>query len=283
MKVLITGATGFVGQTFLSRIHQLQDFEIHLSSRRPIPNLFNVIIGDLRDRRYVADVLKHEFDQVYHFAWEGIPDFGINKSSVNFSIGMNLLSELQNYPKTEVNFIGSCFEYGSIIGKVSEKHEPMGQSLFAITKRSLHDALKFSRENYRWFRPFYIYGKNQRAGSLIPSLIASARQGKVLELKNPNSFHDFISVDDVCSAILSISQHNDSFGDFNLGTEVLTSVGAIAREVYSTYHLEYSFQESSPTGLVADYSRVNSLTGWQPRLVGILGIAKYLQEMKFMI
>lgn len=278
MKVLVTGASGFVGQTLLAQLNQISGVETFIISRYEKHSSNRLLVGDLKDTSFIADVFSIGFDQVFHLAWEGIPDLGISYCSMNFQYGVSLLKELERYPSTQVNFLGSCLEYGSHVGKVCDSDTPGGRDIFALTKQCLNLAIRASRTQYRWFRPFYIYGRGQRRDALIPTILDLATANKILKLKNPNSYHDFIAVEDVCTAILKISLETKAFGEFNLGTGESTSSGEIGRAIYSLFDLEYSYEYEKVNGLVAQPNRARQLVGWKPKFAGLDGILEYVKS-----
>ena len=73
-------------------------------------------------------------------------------------------------------------------------------------------------------RLFYVYGANQRTGSLLPTLERSLKEDKVPSLNTPKNANDFVYVEDVAAAFeLALSAEFDS-GIYNLGTGSSTSV-----------------------------------------------------------
>ena len=66
-------------------------------------------------------------------------------------------------------------------------------------------------------RPFYIYGKNQRKGSLIPKLILSIKKKKKIILQNAFNSNDYINVKDVSMVIKKILLTKPKTGIYNIG------------------------------------------------------------------
>jgi nucleoside-diphosphate-sugar epimerase len=278
MKVLITGATGFLGSSFLDGIKNRKNIEIDIVSRSELKTNFNVLVGNLNSKTFLKKILKKDYKKIFHFAWEGLPDLSYENCAINYKLTSNLINEVSKLRNTELNIIGSCLEYGAISEKVSDYDSPKGDTHFAKTKIKLNSLLKNSQIPYKWYRPFYVYGVNQSKKSLIPSTLQAASKGIILNHKNPNSAHDFISVEDLSLAINRIAFDYDEFGEFNIGTGELTTVGEIAHEIYNYFNLNYSYNLEEKTGLCSDNKRIYNLTGWNPKYQGLVGIKEYFSN-----
>jgi dTDP-6-deoxy-L-talose 4-dehydrogenase (NAD+) len=279
MKTLITGASGFVGTQLIKELQQQNEHELFGISRNHRDSTQNLkwLRGDLNDKSFVKSLSTMGFEKVFHLSWEGLPDRGEHFSQVNLENSIRFLKAVSGNGEVELNVIGSCLEYGNTTGPVRDSEIPTGDDAFALAKIAIHEFTKSLGMPYRWYRPFYIFGIGQSPKSLIPSIIAALSMGKEIEVKAINNSHDFISVDDLASAI-AISSANDSFfGEINVGTGELTCVGEILKEFHSYYGKTFNQSFSGNPGLIAKPDVLIRDFNWKPLYVGAHGIIEYFK------
>ena len=153
-----------------------------------------------------------------------------------------------------------------------------GNDDFALAKIAIHEFTKSLGVPYRWYRPFYIFGIGQSPKSLIPSIIAALSVGKEIEVKAINNSHDFISVDDLASAIAISSTNNSIFGEINIGTGEPTCVGEILKVFHGYYGKKFNQTFSRNPGLFAKPDVLTNDLDWKPVYVGAQGIIEYFKE-----
>ena len=73
MKILVTGASGFVGKNFLDNTLHKDLFTLSTSNITS-HKIHKHFIGNLSDPIFFQGVLNEKFDVVIHLAWIGLPD-----------------------------------------------------------------------------------------------------------------------------------------------------------------------------------------------------------------
>ena len=73
-------------------------------------------------------------------------------------------------------------------------------------------------KNFYSIRPSYIYGHNQRKGTLIDLLLKSIKKNKKLNMSHCKLYRDYIFVDDVAKAFLNVTKRNGDKGIYNVGS-----------------------------------------------------------------
>lgn len=282
MRILITGATGFIGKKLIEELNDTKKYEIYALSRtaRRDTSFVRYIFGDLNDRSFVDSLQAFKFRRLYHLGWEGLPDRSENISKLNLKNSKNLLAVLAKSKNIEFDIMGSCLEYGDVTGLAENLEFPKGGNSFADAKLELHKYTKHLKIPFRWYRPFYVYGEGQSAKSLIPNLIDKLKgndEGS-LRFNSLNSSHDFISVTDVAKAISISSLTPNFFGEINVGTGTLTNVGEIVKLIYGHYGYVLQKDYSVETGLFTNANKLRAFTNWVPKYVGITGMLEYLKE-----
>lgn len=314
MRILITGATGFLGRCATADLLK-QGAEIAILTRNKsnIKNLMNLektgektgekataIEGSLESLETCSKAIK-DFnpDVCLHLAWEGIPDYSheVSKKNLDQSIGLiDFLLKETNCNKFVVS--GSCFEYGTASGSLAETADEENVSPIAWAKNTLKDylALQCKEKNlsWVWFRIFYVYGPGQRSNSLIPSLFNAIRHGDTPSIKNPNNANDFIYISDVSDAISIACLQPVESGVYNLGSGHLSRVTDIC-ELVRKHALRIEKQTLNPTvsndkknhslsvGGYANIAKAKNKLHWEPKVsteTGVKDFVAYLLDQE---
>ena len=285
MRVLLTGATGFLGNRVLPLLagHEVLCLVRNAES---LPKAANVraLPGDLTQMEsWGREVERFAPQWCIHLAWEGLPDYSLARCRANLDASLKLFGLLARSGIERIVVAGSCWEYGSATGAVSEEQPPIECGLFASTKQALRTMLEsISRaEDFecRWARIFFSYGPGQRAKSLIPQCCAAYAAGLDPEIRNPEQAQDFVYVDDVAAGIVAITQCDAGSGIFNIGSGSPTTVADVANRVARHFDRRAPFSVKQRTsGFWADTIRTEAATGWKLRTSLDEGIARTVAE-----
>lgn len=279
MRTLITGASGFVGTQLTKELQKTTDYELFGISRQPRLSTENLrwLTGDLNDSDFICSLAEMGFEKVFHLSWEGLPDRTKVYSELNLKNSKRFLEAISKPGEVELNIIGSCLEYGTKTGPVSDSEVPHGDDDFALSKLSIHNFTQSLGVPYRWYRPFYIYGVGQSPKSLIPSIISALSTNNAIEVNSINNSHDFISVDDLATAIALSSSNQSIFGEINVGTGKPTCVGDILYEFHNYYGKTFNQTYSPNPGLYSQPKVLIDTAGWKPTHVGAKGVIEYFK------
>lgn len=227
MNILITGGTGFIGKNLITQLNKNKDTNILVISKsQKILKTNNVhqIISDLgKLNKFIDKIIDFKPLVVIHLAWEGIPFFTKKNCNINYINSITLAKMCLKVPTIKKFIsIGSCLEYKKKTGQCFERNYLNHKDIFPKTKNKIYSDLSkiFNRTqiDFCWFRLFYAYGKGQREGSLIPSVISKLKNKHKLNFKKPYAGNDFVNIIDVVKLIeLSIKQKNMK-GIFNIGS-----------------------------------------------------------------
>jgi nucleoside-diphosphate-sugar epimerase len=302
MKLLVTGATGFIGQHLVNRLIEQGHIILALSRSEALlpandyPNKLFYLQTSLKlDGNTIEKIKQFEPDTLIHLAWEKIPDFSFEISFANlqnqilFFRNLFLISSLKKIIVT-----GSCWEYNRKMGVCTESDICISGNYFTWAKNSLRDFLEFEclqkNINFIWSRVFYVYGPQQRKGSLIPTVIENIQNGIVPELKTPFNSNDFIYVDDVADGLIQFAVKDVPSGIYNLGngesvpiidvvSKIETSIHG--KEILSSSVIENASQSSvKDTDFWADMGKTFNTLKWQPQTNLIMGIEKSINIKK---
>jgi nucleoside-diphosphate-sugar epimerase len=246
MKILVTGATGFIGSHLVRRL--LSDGDEVVAATRAGSSTWR--LDDVRrDVEFLELDLSAPLDGrltrglrgievVHHLAAAGVNpryDSGEAVVAANVVGTTRLLALASALDVRRFVYCGSCFEYGSGNGLV-ESALPQPQSDYAASKSAAWLlAHSHSRRNglpVVSLRPFTVYGPFESSYRLVPATIMGALDGRRIELTGGEQTRDFVYVEDAVSAFTAAASDAAPVGaTFNVCTGVETSVAELARAV----------------------------------------------------
>jgi nucleoside-diphosphate-sugar epimerase len=229
MKILVTGATGFIGNYVISELLAKGCQVIASSANKEKAGqqewFNNVDYIPFDFSQFNKEVNYYEYfgrpDCMIHLAWEGLPNY---KSSfhleVNFPRHLAFLSNLVNHGLTDLTVTGTCFEYGMQEGSLNEAMEVSPANPYAEAKdrlrRSLEDLQKIMPFHLKWLRLFYMYGKGQNPNSLLSQLDKALAKGEeVFNMSGGEQVRDFLPVEDVAAYIVKSAVQKKTEGVIN--------------------------------------------------------------------
>jgi len=235
-KILITGATGFVGANLLRQLIDGKN-DIHIIIRstsnlwriNDIIDKVNTHVCDLTNRESVEELLlKIKPQIIFHLAVYGGYQFqkeSLKIINTNFIGIVNLLDAcIETGFDCFIN-TGSSSEYGIKNKPMSENDllEPINEYGIAKAAATLYCQVIGRRENLPIFtlRLFSPYGYYEESTRLIPYLIISCLRNKELIIFNPDAVRDFVFIEDVIKSYFIIVEKRENLlpGDiFNIGS-----------------------------------------------------------------
>jgi dTDP-6-deoxy-L-talose 4-dehydrogenase (NAD+) len=248
-RILLTGATGFVGKQIL-KVLESQGYETLVvarpgwQNRIEIDNTLTQLIEttDLfqETNEWWCDVLQ-DIDTVIHSAWYVEPgEYLTAAKNLDCLVGTLQLAKaaVTSSVKRFVG-LGTCIEY-QLSDSLLTLETPLNPTtLYSATKvaayHSLREYFTHSDVSFLWCRLFYLNGEGEDARRLVPFLHEKLSKGVVADLSNGTQIRDFIDVVDAAKMIVAgtLSQTN---GAANICTGHGRSVKDLAHEIAATYN-----------------------------------------------
>ena len=221
MKILVTGATGFIGTNLISELLKDPNNIIIATSRNITKakkcNWFTKV-------KYIEHDLKNNVENLYaffqkpekviHLAWEGLENYNnLTHIEDNLFNNYKFIKNLIVNGLKDILITGTCFEYGMINGCLSEDIQTKPANAYAIAKDTLRKFIIELSKNYdfqyKWVRLFYMYGKGQSKKSLM-SLLGQAILNKDNEfnMSAGEQLRDFLHINEVVKNINLINKQN---------------------------------------------------------------------------
>ncbi|NPA80287.1 MAG: NAD-dependent epimerase/dehydratase family protein [Thermotogae bacterium] len=303
MKVLLTGASGFIGSHTVEELVR-EGFDVRVFLRynstgyvgnltrlpREILDHLELHWGDIRDytstRRATegVDAVLHLAAQIsVPYSFQNPIDFAMN----NVVGTTNLLKAALEAGVSKFIHVSTSEIFGGSNEPLSEDSPRRPRSPYAASKvgadamvRSFHYAYGL---NTFIVRPFNTYGPRQSPRALIPWIILQALKGDTVRLGNLKPRRDFTYVKDTARAlVLALLRDTPPGGEVNLGVGRSYSVLDVVRTVEEVLGKRLKVvqdpalvrpQAMEVFNLVSDNRRAREILGWEPRYTFREGIS----------
>ena len=290
-KILLTGATGFLGsyllKSFIRDNHEIIILKRSESNINKIKSLKgNCVFYDI-DKENIDDIFRIEKPEIIiHTACS----YGKNNESITNLVKTNLIFSLEIFEASIHHETKLFVNVDSLL--------PKKVSNYSFSKSQFSDWLKINTYdiNIVNLKIEQMYGpdtnKNKFFGWLFNNIMSNSTDK--IDLTSGVQKRDFIYIDDVVDAfnlIIKNRNHIRGFIDLDLGTgnfvKVKDFVKAIALEVEEIYKIKVfnrlnfgavPYREGEIMKPILDNSIIRSL-GWNPRYTYIEGIKETLKNL----
>jgi len=297
MRVLVTGATGFIG-SHLTRTLVRHGYEVYALVRRgsdlwriaDVVPAIHVVRGDLES----TDELVPFFEEArprgcFHVGWyPALPGmYLMARENLQMLEGsLRLARHLVDAGCEVIVGVGTCIEYDTAAGHLSESTPVKPESPYAATKLALGVALTqwatVAGIRVVWARLFQEFGPFEDAGRLVPLVIRSLFADTPFRPRGGNLVRDYLPVEDVAEA-LRLLMESDVRGPVNVGSGMPISVLELAQQIGRLMGRDHLIESegqgasgsaAGPAVLCADSRYLQAHTPWRPPVSLDAGLAR---------
>lgn len=298
MRVLVTGADGFIGshltEMLLDMGYDVRAFVLYNSfgswgwlDTLPADKraALDVVMGDVRDPVFVRRAMEG-VDCVFHLAAliaipysYHAPDAYVD---TNIKGTLNVLNAARDLHTRRVLVTSTSEVYGTAqYVPIDEKHPYQGQSPYSATKIA---ADRLAESYFRSFslpvtivRPFNTYGPRQSSRAVIPTVISQLLAGyDEIHLGSLTPTRDFVFCKDTARGFIELSKCDAAIGrEVNIATGQEISIGALAQKLINSIRpgtkIICEEQRLRPAAseverLLGSNELLYSLTGFRPQI-----------------
>jgi nucleoside-diphosphate-sugar epimerase len=289
-KVLVTGATGFIGGACLQALHAAGYEAIGTYRGEAVPAPQDGVIwarADLTDIDSIKALMAdHSPSHLLALAWYMGP--GNQQAIDNFrwlQHSIDLLMAFSEAGGKRVAFCGSCMEYDWTKPVALHEYDTplLPASEYGAAKAALYTAFgPLCRKldlSGAWARPFFLYGPGENPRRLAADVILSLLEGREARCSHGRQKRDFLHVGDVGDAMIRLLQ-SDLEGPLNLGSGTAIPLAAlieeIGRQIGAPELIRLGALEARPDDpplVEADVTRLQHELDWQPKFDLETGVA----------
>jgi NAD dependent epimerase/dehydratase len=309
-RILITGATGFIG-SHLTELCTKLGYQVRAFDRynpnndwgwleeSKYKNAFEVVLGDVRDYDSVQNAMR-DCDTVFHLAaLIGIPYSYVSPLAyirTNVEGTYNVLEAARHLAIENILVTSTSETYGTAqYVPIDEKHPMVGQSPYSASKiaadqLALSYFLSFGLP-VKIVRPFNTFGPRQSARAVIPTVVSQLHSGHhEINIGNLTPTRDLTYVEDTCLGFIEILKSNSLIGEVtNIGMNreisIADLISLISDLMGKSITLRMDKQRVRPDNseverLRCDNAKLIKNTAWIPRFSLETGLRETIQWIK---
>lgn len=278
MNVLVTGASGFVGQhlvrSLLNRGFHVTAVSRNVESARRHDWFSRVryIQADIYDPALDLTKVIGQHDMAVHLAWHGLPHYGeLFHIEENLPADYRFLKRLVVSGTRRLLVTGTCLEYGLQNGPLTEDMPTAPITPYGLAKDNLRLWLQQLQRKQQfelcWARLFYMYGPGQNPNSLLSQLDRAIEAGaSSFDMSGGEQLRDYLHVSEVAERLVGLLMAEGFNGVVNCCSGYPISVRRLVEQYLrrkgSNLHLNlgvYPYPDYEPMSFWGDISLLNRL------------------------
>lgn len=296
-RILITGATGFIGRHLVDHLLKNGDELIllvreHYAGGRPLPgNLprirdrFELVYADLRSLNLVNRAVREAgAEVVIHLAAAGASDPFLNPETA-----------VRHNVTGTINLMRAAFEKGDVERLIIARTpgELASMNTYAASKRSAWNFAEMYAATQGWpivgGMIFQCYGVGQPSNTVIPAAVRAAQAGRDFPMTTGTQVRDWIAVEDVTAGLQAMVRAAElSPGStVDLGTGEGTSVAEVVSLIYELAETggrplvgKLPSRPGEMTTQIADVAQTVTQLGWRPQISLRDGLGRLIHPKK---
>lgn len=291
MRVLVTGAGGFVGEHLVRNLLEA-GHEVVAAARRPFepPSGVALEVFDIRQAVHVKRAVESGHpDAVIHLAAQASVQESWKDPGATYRVNLlgtsNLLEALRDRTDTRVLLVGSAQVYGrpALDRPLLESDPLRPASPYALSKvaQELLGRLYFSEFGRPIVaaRPFNHTGPGQKpdyvVGAFCSRILEMERGGeRTMHVGRLDNIRDFLDVRDVVNAYRLLVESGAAGEAYNVASGEGVRIGDLLKILLDASGLGSSVEviedaaprAGDPPMLIGDNSKIRAAVGWEPRI-----------------
>lgn len=211
-KVLVTGASGFIGRyvvkSLLSKGYKVSSIS-HTSTPSNFKELKQYELNLMNHEAVDSFLSAHNFENLIHLAWYVGPKCHTDNCNIDWVMAsINLLKCFHKHGGQVFVGAGTISEYEYRYGYFLEDTTPTNpKTLYGECKNAFYKISEtYCKQNnmaFKWPRIFNLYGPHEKPRRLMPSVICSCLKGEDVKVSDCSKFQDYLYVEDTANGIVS--------------------------------------------------------------------------------
>ncbi len=288
MKILLTGASGFLGKNLAARLKK-DGHNILQTAKKQADNTVSVDLLDYRSTKNIIEDFRPEV--IFHCG--AIVNLSRNLETaekcidINIKGSLNLLEACRAHPPKK--FIHTSTEeiYGNSSAPFKESSLPQPPSMYSISKLAVENlSAGYGKEIgfiVRSIRLATMYGFDTNTQRMVPSIVLKALKNEPVELNSGKKKRDYLYIEDAveCMVRAMTCETGETCEVINAGGGRSYSLEELAKKVIAVAESDSELRlgvfpdrvNESDLWLM-DISKAKKILNWEPKMELIEGIKK---------
>lgn len=288
LKVLVTGATGFIGSNLIDRL--INDGHDVYALIRPKTTNGTKRLEKYKNINFIQSTPENldkvkdlpVFDICFNLASYGVDYRQQNTEDMidgNIKFILNIIDFCEKNKTKMLVHTGSCFEYGVNEAKPLKETDNLNpHSLYAASKVSsvfmANTYAKIKGVKMITIRPFGVYGANEGMHRLVPQLIDCVINNKKLDMTEGEQIRDYLFVNDLVDAYIKIATdyRANVYDIYNVCSSQEISIKKLVEKICDIYDYDISnfnfgnipYRKNEVMYFVGDNSKIYNDIEWKP-------------------
>lgn len=290
LKLLVTGATGFVGTNFILQLHKKYKITALVrktSNTTKIQDHCDIYCYDGNIEKLIEYCQKEKIDGIIHLATLWISQHQIQDihplvaNNITFGIEMLEVSK-----RAKLSFFVNTSSFGLYCNSL--EYRP--SSLYSATKKAFEDIISYyaltSKTIFSHLLIYNTYGPNDNAKRLFSLLTQIAKSGEEFKMSDGTQLVDITHIDDIISGFDCLIQElinnpnkckNKIYALKNPSRIPLKKVVQTFEEVYGKkLNILWGAREPRELEILTPWEGGEQLPNWQPKVSLSKGIGGIL-------
>jgi dTDP-6-deoxy-L-talose 4-dehydrogenase (NAD+) len=282
MKILVTGATGFLGRYVVKSL-LLSGHTVIATASRSKENAgellsqsknLKYIQKDLNDREENYYSFFEEPERVIHLSWQGLPNYKeLFHIERNLPSNYYFIKNLVSNGLGSITITGTCFEYGLLEGCLTEDMNTRPVTNYGLAKDTLRKFTEALQKNFtfnfKWLRLFYPFGPGQGPKSLYSQMEnAVSTQSKEFNMSAGEQLRDYLPVEKMAGCIAKAALQDNVSGVINCCSGKPISVRTFVENYFKDHDYSiklnlghYPYPDYEPLAFWGDINKLTKAIG----------------------
>lgn len=299
-KVIVTGATSFIGQSLIRSLINQGYYVIALirpnSIRKNllcVSDKIKIVETELEQLESLDENVLLGCNSIYHIGWCSDfenPRYNLEGQMKNVRVLQNVIELSKRIECKKIISVGSQAECGRVNKAIDENTPDNPETAYAVAKclaynRGMELCEKYNINLY-WPRLLSAYGPNDKGRTMIMSCLEACIYKKKIDLTMCEQIWDYIYVDDAAEALISIVKQGTSGIKYPIASgegkplkEFIKKISLITgnNEIMQRIGMK-EYSENQVMYLVGNIDRLQKDTGFMPKVSFEQGIINTIKS-----
>jgi nucleoside-diphosphate-sugar epimerase len=255
-KVVITGASGFIGKHLKEYFEKYESLDVIATTRKSIPGYFQV--------KDYAKIPRGEI--LIHLAENNLNNASEKETE---SVTLNKLEEISNMGFSRVIYFSSAAVYSDKFTTPRKESDPVFENSNYVKNKLKSEKIISANPNNIIVRLSNVYGPGMSSSNVLSHILNQLTARGSILVENAYPERDFVWVGDIPDAIykLAFTPWNSNSNIYNVGTGQAISIGALAKKILFLVdqpdrEVVSRMKKTISSYLAVDYSKILDDCGW---------------------